>query len=293
MADQTTPQAGSSRQGYQALQFPEVTPRRMIERPQLEAPPTESEDDDQHMEHILSRGAPSSGMHHSYRQDYSADEMGALGSLLPAGFTARFEVPQVRRPPSNTSTRQQVNTREARESPRTRPQMSQKQYDSILERVIPDGKQEFNRQRKEISNLTERLIVQTKLQKDQQEAHERTYNAAKAIYDELAKPRSEVEAEVAALKRQAEGQGPAVTTFTENITRVLKLQWKALTSKLQDDTQSIINAARTEFDMAKMDLGKLEDWTQRAIKQEQDDRMESCEINKYATETLSNKVQTF
>jgi len=64
-----------------------------------------------------------------------------------------------------------------------------------------------------------------------------------------------VEAEVAALKGQAEGQGAAVTTLTENITQVLKLQWEARTSKLQDDTQSIINAARTEFDIGKMDLG--------------------------------------
>jgi len=64
MFDQTTLQASSSRQGYQALQFPEVTPRRMTERPQLEALPTESEDDDQPMDDILSRGAPSSGVYH-------------------------------------------------------------------------------------------------------------------------------------------------------------------------------------------------------------------------------------
>ena len=181
--------------------------------------------------------------------------------------------------------------------------MSQEQYDSILEWVIRDGRQEFNRQRKEIADLIEGLIAQVKLQNDQQEAHERTYNAAKATYnelaklrseveaevaplkgqatyDELAKLRSEVEVEVAALKGQAEGQGAAVTTLTENITRVLKLQWEALTSKLLDDTQSIINAART----------KLQDWTQRAIKQEHDNCVESCEINKDATETLPNKV---
>jgi len=121
MSDLTTPQAGSSHQGYQALQFTEVTSRRMTEIPQLEVPPTESEDDDQHMEDILSRGAPSSGMYHSYGQDYSPDEIGPLGSLLPAGFTARFGVPHVRGPLSNTSMRQRVNTREARESSRTRP----------------------------------------------------------------------------------------------------------------------------------------------------------------------------
>ena len=127
---------------------------------------------------------------------------------------------------------------------------------------------------------------------DQQEAHEQTYAAAKATYNELAKLRSEVEPEVAALKGQAEGQGAAVTTLTEGITQALKLQWEVLNSKLQDDTQKIINAARTEFDIVKTDLGKLQDWTQRAIKQQQDDRVEACEINKDATETLSNKVQT-
>jgi len=76
MSDQTIPQAGSSCQGYQPLQFPELTPRRMTEKPQLVAPPTESEDDDQHMEDILSRGAPSCAMYLSYGQDYSPDEIG-------------------------------------------------------------------------------------------------------------------------------------------------------------------------------------------------------------------------
>jgi len=159
MSDQTTPQASSSRQGYQALQFPEVTRRRMTERCQLEAPPTESEDDDQHMQDILSRGAPSPGMYHSYGQDYSSNEIGPLGSLLPAAFTAQFRVPHVLGLASNTSTRQRVNTQESRESHCTRPQMSQEQCDSILERVIRDGRQEFNRQRKKISDLTEGLIA--------------------------------------------------------------------------------------------------------------------------------------
>ena len=166
MSDQTTPQAGYSRQGYEALQFPEVTPRRMTERPQLEAPPTESQDEDQPMNDILPRGAPSSGVYHLCGQDYSPDEIGPLGSMLPGGFTTRFGVPQMRGPPSNTSTRQRVNTRQARKSRCTRPSMSQEQYDSILERVIQDGRQEFEWQRKEIWELTAGLIVQGKLQKD-------------------------------------------------------------------------------------------------------------------------------
>jgi len=159
MSDQTTSQASFSREGNQALRFPELTPCQMTERPQLEAPPTESEDDDQPMDDILSRGAPSSGVYQSYGQDYSPDEIGPLGLMFPAGFTARFGVPRTRDPPSNTSTRQRVNTREARESPRTRSSMSQEQYDSILERVIRDGRQEFEGQRKEISDLTAGLIV--------------------------------------------------------------------------------------------------------------------------------------
>jgi len=97
----------------------------MAERPQLEAPATESEDDDQPMDDILARVALSSGVYHSYGQDCSPDEIGPLVSMLPAGFTARFGVPQTRGTSSNTSTRQQVNIREALESHRTRPSMSQ------------------------------------------------------------------------------------------------------------------------------------------------------------------------
>ena len=60
----------------------------MTETPQLEVPSTESEDDDQPIDDILSRGVPSSGAYHSYRRDYSSDEIEPLGSMLPAGFTA-------------------------------------------------------------------------------------------------------------------------------------------------------------------------------------------------------------
>ena len=68
-----------------------------------------------------------------------------------------------------------------------------------------------------------------------------------------------METEVAALKGQTEGQGAAVTTLTKNITQALKLQWEALTSKLLDDTQKIINADGIEFDIVKTDLWKLQD----------------------------------
>ena len=100
------------------------------------------------MEDILSRGAPFSGKYHSHGQDHSPDDIGPLGSLLAARFTARFGVPHVQGPPSNISTRQPVNTRQARKSRRTCPQMFQEQYDSILEHVIRDGRQEFDEQSK-------------------------------------------------------------------------------------------------------------------------------------------------
>ena len=125
MSRQTTPQAGSSGQGHQALQFPQVTPRRMIERLQLEAPPTESKNNDQHIDHKLARGAPSSRVYHSHRQNYLLDEIGPFRFILAVGFRARFGVPQMQGPPSNNSTRQQVNTREVWESCRTSPSMSQ------------------------------------------------------------------------------------------------------------------------------------------------------------------------
>ena len=41
-----------------------------------------------------------------------------------------------------------------------------------------------------------------------------------------------------------------------------------------------------------MDLGKLQDWTQKVIKQEQHNCVASCEIYTDATETLSKKVKT-
>ena len=77
--------------------------------------------------------------------------------MRAAGFTARFGISYIGGPTSNTSTRSQVNTSEGIESCRRCPQVSQKQYDIILERMIWDGRQEFNKQRQEISHQAEGL----------------------------------------------------------------------------------------------------------------------------------------
>ena len=98
-------------------------------------------------------------------------------------------------------------------------------------------------------DLTTSLIEQAKLWEDQWVAHKRIYAAAKVTYDKLVKLSPEVEAQVAALKGQAEGLGVTVTTLPENITQVPKPQLEPHTSKLQDDTPKIINSAKTEFDI--------------------------------------------
>jgi hypothetical protein len=127
---------------------------------------------------------------------------------------------------------------------------------------------------------------------EQQQAHQTTFNAAKATYEELGKLRSQVETEVAAIKGQAEGQEEAVSALTKNITTALEQTWSTFEDKLKEDTQKIIDAATAEFDAVKSDLVKLHSWTNDAIKQEQRDRMDSCEVNKDAVEALSRSVQS-
>ena len=153
MSDQVTPQAGSSRQGYRALEFAAVTPRGVTTRPMIEAPPSESGGDDADMEDILSRGVESSGPYHSYGQTgLSPDDLGPAGSHYPAGFTARIgsHPHRTRPPPSSTSTRQRVDTRGARGTQPPRPALTQTQYDCLFESIIKDAQQEFDRQRKQI-----------------------------------------------------------------------------------------------------------------------------------------------
>jgi len=61
---------------------------------------------------------------------------------------------------------------------------------------------------------------------------------------------------------------------------------------LGEENDKIIGEAQAEFDQIKADLKSLHDWSQKAIKQEQDDRSKSCENNKESIETLERTTTT-
>jgi len=151
---------------------------------------------------------------------------------------------------------------------------------------------EFEASHAEITKLTDVLLAQAKTITDQQAAHKIIYDDPKTTYDELTTLRQQVKDEVAALKGEAAGQKEAVETLTDNIKAALVIQWVALIKKLGEENDKIIGEAQAEFDQIKADLKSLHDWSQKAIKQEQEDQAKSCESNKKSIETLDRTTTT-
>jgi len=233
------------------------------------------------MADILSQGAQS----YEPQADDSPDPL-----TFPLGLMHRSGAPRLRNAPgSTTSSRQQVDTREYR---RRRTALPQEQYKELLAAIIQDGKMEFEAQRVEITNFTDALLAQAKTITEEQAAHKIIYDGAKTTYDELTTLRQQVKDEIAALKGEAAGQKEAVETLTDKIKAALVIQWEALIKKLGEKNDKIIGEAQAEFDQIKADLKSLQDWSGKAIKQEQDDRSKSCENNKESNETLDRTTTT-
>jgi len=169
--------------------------------------------------------------------DYSPDPLTMLVGLLQRFGQTRT---RQRGATSTTSSRHSVDTREYRQSNRG---LSQEQYDRLLATIINDGKEEFKKQRTEITKLTDALLAQAKTITDQQAAHKIIYDGAKATYEELTTLRQQVKDEIATLKGQAEAQQEAVPTLTDKIKATLVLQWETLIKKLEEENAKVIGAA--------------------------------------------------
>jgi len=59
-----------------------------------------------------------------------------------------------------------------------------------------------------------------------------------------------------------------------------------LIKKLEEENKKVIGVAQAEFDQIKADLQRLHEWSQQAVKQEQEDRSKCCENNKKSIEAL-------
>jgi len=112
------------------------------------------------MEDILSRGVQ------SYEPQYQALDYSPDPLTMPVGLLQRFGQSRTRQrgAPSTTSSRYRVDTREYRQSNRG---LSQEQYDRLQATLINDGKEEFEKQRTEITKLTDALLAQAKTITDQ------------------------------------------------------------------------------------------------------------------------------
>jgi len=144
----------------------------------------------------------------------------------------------------------------------------------------------------EIPKLTYVLLAQANTITDQQEAQKIICGGAKVTYDKFTTLRQQVKDQIGALKGEATGQKEAVETFTDKIKPALVIQWEALIKRLGEENDNFIGAAQAEFDQIMADLQSLHDWSQKAIKQEQHNRLKSCENNKESIETLDRTTTT-
>jgi len=144
----------------------------------------------------------------------------------------------------------------------------------------------------EITKLTDALLAQAKTITDQSAALKIIYDGAKTTCHELTTLPQQVKDEITVLKGEAAGQKEAVETLTDKSKAALVIQWEPLIKKLGEENDKIIGEAQAEFDQINADLKNLHDWSQKAIKQEQDDRSISCENNKESIETLDRTITT-
>jgi len=135
-------------------------------------------------------------------------------------------------------------------------------------------------------------LAQAKTITDQQAAHKIIYDGAKATYEELNTLLQQVKDEIAALKGQAEGQIEAVATLTDKIKANLVIHWETLIKKFEEENAKVTGAAQAEFDQIKANLRSLNEWSQQAVKQEQEDRSKSCENNNKSIEALDRTTAT-
>ena len=243
-----TPKASGPRLPYNPLSFPAITPRVITQWLQLEAAHSESEiEPDSAMEDILSRGVQ------SYETQYPALDYSPNPLMMPVGLLQRFgqSRTQQRGATRTTSSRYRVDTWEYKQSNRG---LSQEQYDRWLATIINDGKEEFEKQRSEITKLPDALLAYAKIISDQQDAYKIIYDGAKATYEDLTTLRQQGKDEIAALTGQAEGQQEMVATLTDKIKVTLVIQWEPLIKKLEEETAKVIGTVQAELDQIKGDL---------------------------------------
>ena len=62
--------------------------------------------------------------------------------------------------------------------------------------------------------------------------------------------------------------------------------------KLEEENVKVIGVAQAEFDQIKADLRSLYEWSQQAVKQEQEERSKSCENKKDSIVALDRTTAT-
>ena len=107
--------------------------------------------------------------------------------------------------------------------------------------------------------------------RQQQEAKNTIFLAAKTTYNDLNTLRDQVKPEMGALLATSSTQTKKVHTLTEQICTALTKQWEDLTKVIKSEITTLVDGTKERFDQVNEELVKLYDWTKKSMDQEVQD----------------------
>jgi len=174
MSHTQTPGGEGSSQPFRRLEFDQITPRaviRTIQRPQSD---TESID-----EPMSDSDAPVTETRYSYQQ---AHLIGSPDDLdIPSQSLREF----ISRPASITSHHGRNPRTEWRPLPPAPRGVPQEAVDELLNEIVKQGPEEFDKQRTELNELAAAIMSQATELKKQHDAPNIIYEAARILYEKV------------------------------------------------------------------------------------------------------------
>ena len=181
---QTLGGEGSS-QPFRCLEFDEITPRAVVRTVQRLQSDTESID-----EPMSDSDVPVTETRCSYQQAHltSSPDDGDISTQFLREFIPR---------PASITSRRSQNPRTGWWPPPLAPwAVPQEAVDELLNEIVKQGREEFEKQRTELNELAAAIMSQATELKKQQDAQNIIYEAARTVYGEVKILRQQVQAEL-------------------------------------------------------------------------------------------------
>ena len=212
MSHTHTPGSEVSSQLLRRLQFEQITPRAVVRT--LPRPQSDTEWIDEPMSDSDARVTETRYTYQPAHLTGSPDDLD-----IPTKFLREF-VPW---PASITSCQGRIPRTERRPPPP--PQATrgvpQEAVDELLNEIIKQGREEFDKQGTELNELAAAIMSQATELKKQQDTQNGIYEVARTLYEELKVLKQQVKAELELLQAETTSQFEKITTLAERIADTL------------------------------------------------------------------------